>query len=54
MTRIIIIADELTTSLGVFYHGTILEIQDSERLQQCAQDGEIEYCNPAQVGLFDE
>ena len=54
MTKIMILAEELKTSLGVFYRSTILEIQDSERLQQCAQEGLIEYCNPAQVGLFDD
>lgn len=48
-----ILAEEVTTTLGIFYRGAIVEVTDTKRLQACALAGEIEYCNPNQVGLFD-
>ena len=51
--KIMIVAKELKTSFGTFNRGAILEVTDSPKLQLSAIAGDIEYCNPAQVGLFD-
>ncbi len=51
--KIIILADEIKSSLGTFYKGAMIEITDSPKLQMLALEGKIEYANPAQVGLFD-
>ena len=51
--KIIVLATELKTSIGVFYKGACVEITDSKKIQKLALTGEIEYCNPSQTGLFD-
>jgi hypothetical protein len=51
--KIIVLADELKTSMGTFYKGHIFETKDSPKLQASALKGLIEYANPMQVGLFD-
>jgi len=51
--KIIILADEVKSSLGTFYKGAMIEVTDSPKLQMLALEGKIEYANPAQVGLFD-
>tara|TARA_R110002126_G_scaffold112389_1_gene250605 strand:+ start:425 stop:589 length:165 start_codon:yes stop_codon:yes gene_type:complete len=51
--KIMILAEELKTSLGTFYKGACVEVTDSVKLQKLALAGDIEYCNPAQTGLFD-
>ena len=52
--KIMILVDGLKTSLGTFNKGTLLsDITDSPKLQKLALDGDIEYCNPNQTGLFD-
>ena len=51
--KIMILAEELKTTHGTFYHGACVEVEDSPKLQKAESDGLIEYCNPAQVGLFD-
>ncbi len=51
--KIIILADEVKSSLGTFYKGAMIELKDSPKLQMLALEGKIEYANPAQVGLFD-
>lgn len=48
-----VLIDGLKTSVGVFNTGAIVEVNDSPKLQALAVAGDIEYCNPAQVGLFD-
>tara|TARA_R110002096_G_scaffold231731_2_gene421444 strand:+ start:289 stop:456 length:168 start_codon:yes stop_codon:yes gene_type:complete len=52
--KIMIMVDGLKTSLGTFNKGTLLsDVTDSPKLQKLALAGDIEYCNPAQTGLFD-
>lgn len=51
--KVIVLADELKTSMGTFYKGHIFETIDNPKLQASALKGLIEYANPAQVGLFD-
>ena len=48
-----ILAEEYETEEGVFFKGTQVPITDSDEHQKAESDGLIEYCNPAQVGLFD-
>jgi len=51
--KIIVLADEIKSSLVTFYRGTMIEVIDSPKLQMLALEGKIEYANPSQVGLFD-
>tara|TARA_R110000868_G_scaffold112527_2_gene302995 strand:- start:21023 stop:21190 length:168 start_codon:yes stop_codon:yes gene_type:complete len=52
--KIMVMVDGLKTSLGTFNKGTLLsDVTDSPKLQKLALAGDIEYCNPAQTGLFD-
>lgn len=54
VVKIMVIADELKTTHGTFFRGACVEVPDSPKLQKAALGGLIEYCNPAQTGLFDD
>lgn len=48
-----VLAEELKTSMGLFYKGHIFEASDSPKMRKSALNGLIEYIDPNQTTLFE-